>query len=438
MLKSIASIERAPWKLPLDWEKGVNHTGEPRVSFPRSVRSELTPAHIPISSFFRWQDLPLELQIHTISLCDRPTLYALMQCSSALRCEAKKLFWSDPDAWYFLSGTWLLDGGYAGETHRTLDFLTYVERVEIHFEYISSMFWNQNGRRQVDSHADEPYSIEGCIRTLWQSLQNRCPRVTHVIVTETRQCDANEQLPHELATILRMPPHGISVTVSILRMVRNPTHLERSRWQHLDGRVELVEQNAVWRTVQPPPKVFRGPMGAYQRVYHIFGRLHEQRFATRYILMEARERHHFDGRKEPFTCIRSDCNARFEKPGDWTVHALATSHDTKHNLPVPLENHKDVLEKREAYLKQMHERDINEPLARMSEEWGEPGSEGRATVQKAWFEQVLNDPLYAHGKAPAECSTWQQFLEDMGGDDAYSPSEDDEDEDGSSGEAGSG
>jgi hypothetical protein len=438
MLKSIASIEKAPWKLPLDWKKEVNHTGEPRVSFPRSVRSELTPAHIPSAFFSSWQDLPLELQNHTISLCDRPTLYALMQCSSALRCEAKKLFWSDPNAWYFLSGKWLLDGGYAGETHHTLAFLIHVERVEIHFDYMSSMFWNQDGKRQVDSHPEEPYSIEGRIHTLWQSLQIRCPRVTHVIVTETRQCDANEPLPHELATILRMPPPGISVTVSILRKIRNSIHLERSRWQRVDGRIELVERNAMWRTVQPPPKVFRGPVGAYQQVYHTFGRVHEQRFATRYICIEARERHHFDGRNEPFTCIRSDCNVRLEKSGDWIVHALATNHDTELNHPVPLEEHKDVLERREVYLKQMHEQDINEPLARMSEAWGEPGDEGRAIVQWAWWDQLENDPLYAHGKPPAECSTWQQFLEDMGGDDEvpYSHSEDDEDE--SSGEAESG
>ena len=440
MLKSIASVEKAPWKSPLDWDKTVNHTGEPRVTFARSIRHQPTPPHVSAASFSQWQDLPLELQNHTLSLCDRPTLYALMQSSSALRSEAKKLFWSDPNVWYFIPGKWLLDGGYAGETDDTLGFLTRVERVEIHFDYMSSMFWNQDGIRQVDSEADAPFSTEGRVRTLWQNLQSRCPRVKHVVVTEAKQCAANEPLLNEMATILRMPPPGVSVSVSMLRMSRNAAYLERSRWQRMNERIEIVEQTAVWQSIEPPPKEFRGPVGAYQQAYHIFGRLCDQQFATRFILLEARERHHFDGRTEPFTCIKAGCDIRFEKPGEWTVHAVATNHDTENRTQVPLDEHRDVFNKRQAELKQMRERDIDVPLLRISKEWGEPGSEGRANLEKAWFDQILNDPLYAHGKTPAECSTWQQFLQDQGPDEEpFTPSEDDEDEggDGSGGEVGS-
>jgi hypothetical protein len=76
MNRSTAAIQQAPWRKPLDWDLRVNLTGEPQISFARSVQLE-SPLSVDVSlSLFA--ELPFELQLLIISFCDRPTLYALM------------------------------------------------------------------------------------------------------------------------------------------------------------------------------------------------------------------------------------------------------------------------------------------------------------------------------------------------------------------------
>jgi hypothetical protein len=54
-----------------------------------------------------------------------------MQACSATRYEAQKLFWSDPDVWYLVKGTWLLSGGFAGYNYNAIDALAYMQQIEV-------------------------------------------------------------------------------------------------------------------------------------------------------------------------------------------------------------------------------------------------------------------------------------------------------------------
>jgi hypothetical protein len=427
MNKSIAAIQQAPWTKPLDWNLRVNLTGEPQISFARSVQLDMQLS-VDVS-FSLFAELPIELQLLIISFCDRPTLYALMQVSSTLRSEAKKLFWSYPDAWYLVEGRWLLAGGYQGETHHALDFMTRVTHVEIHFAYVNGLSVSHNGVYRNATVDGVSWALEDRVQVLWQSLIARFPKVTHVIVSESKQREIGELLPQEMVAMLRVPPAGVKVFASTLRKNGIAGQVENSFWEQSGANPSLVEENHMHTRIIPPAKIFRGPVGDFQHVYHQSGRLHDQRRATRYILIEARERQHFDGRCEPFGCIDPSCNARFEQPGQWTEHAFATIHDWKDDRSYPLDVYKDVFKEREKGFRELQRRDLDEPLERMSDQWwSKPRIEARRKFEESFFNQVLHDPLYKHGQPPRACSTFQEFLMDMGSDSGVVSDEEEEDE----------
>jgi hypothetical protein len=428
MNRSTAAIQQAPWEKPLDWDLRVNLTGEPQISFARSVQLD-SPLSVDVSlSLFA--ELPFELQLLIISFCDRPTLYALMQVSSALRAEAKKLFWSYPDAWYLVEGRWLLAGGHQGETHHALDFLAHVTHVEIHVAYIDWLSVSLNGFYRNATVDGVSWALEDRVQVLWQLLLARFPKVTHVIVSDSKERELGELLPQEMVAMLRVPPAGVKVFASTLRKNGIAGQVENSLWEQSGGSPSLITGNHMRTPINPPPKVFRGPVGAYQHVYRQSGRLHDQRRATRYILLEARERHYFDGQCEPFGCTDPSCDARFDQPGQWTEHAFATTHDWQGDGCFPPDEYKDVFTEREKGFRELQRRDLDEPLERMTDEWwSKPRIEARQKVEEAFFDQVLNDPLYKHGQPPRECSTFQEFLMDMGSDSGVldEPESDDED-----------
>ena len=83
------AIQKAPWTKPLNWDLHTNPYGEPCIPFSLYVRSERTTSYTALPGFWI---LPTELQIRILFFCDAPTLFQLMQVSTAMRVEAKKLF----------------------------------------------------------------------------------------------------------------------------------------------------------------------------------------------------------------------------------------------------------------------------------------------------------------------------------------------------------
>lgn len=94
------------WRKPLDLRVMTDNARteglELCIPFSRHVL-QAEPTDLPAIEVPQFSRLPAELQLRTFSMCDSPTLFQLMHTSSTIRCEAKKLFLSDPDAWYTVS-----------------------------------------------------------------------------------------------------------------------------------------------------------------------------------------------------------------------------------------------------------------------------------------------------------------------------------------------
>jgi hypothetical protein len=408
MLGISDAIQKSPWTRPLNWKLHTTIHGEPQIPFSHYIQLEPTQSSCPALPRFR--TLPAELQLHILSFCDSPTLFQLMQVSSVIRVEAKKLFWSYPDAWYWVEGNWLLAGGFSGCAHHAIDFLAHVEQVEVDFRDMDDLRrdWDAENRRGYPGAPIPPsQGVEDQIRDFWQALQHRFPRVTNVVVSESRIRSINEALLKDLKMMVEMCPAGINASASFLRKVqRLHKRLERSLWRQAgkDASIahgwEKISPNWTRKSILLPPKEFRGPVGAYESIQYNDQRYDHQRTANRLLLIEAVERSHFHERHEPFNCYFPDCEARFVLPGEWTLHAIDSGHtycDTPDEFKALFDQHKKML-------KQMSEQ--YGPRNRIQENWGEEGSEKRRNAEQAFLYQLDHDPLYAQGKPAKECFTW--------------------------------
>lgn len=118
------------WTDPLDWDLLTTISCEKLELFARHVRLLSDPKWTP--SFLSFPCLPLEVQVHILTMCDSATLFSLMHVSTTMRKEASKLFWSDPNVWYTIEGSWLLSGGLAGDTYYVVRALQYMQRIGSH------------------------------------------------------------------------------------------------------------------------------------------------------------------------------------------------------------------------------------------------------------------------------------------------------------------
>jgi hypothetical protein len=125
----LSTTYKGPWTRPLNWTLHATFNGEHRTPFSHYVYPEAVQASR--AAFPQFRKLPTELQLRILYFCDSPTLFWLMQVSLATRTEAKALFWLSLDAWYYVSGDWLLTGGLPGHAHYATDFLAHVERIEV-------------------------------------------------------------------------------------------------------------------------------------------------------------------------------------------------------------------------------------------------------------------------------------------------------------------
>jgi hypothetical protein len=127
--------------------------------------------------------------------------------------------------------------------------------------------------------------------------------------------------------------------------------------------------------------------------------------------LEAMERHHFNGRCEPFACAPfvPECRATFERAGDWTVHALGTGHHHSKAAANPPDEFQELFRQHEEELRSAWERDIHMPLEEMRRAWGKEGSEERRCAESALLDQWEHDPLYALGKPARETEEWRDY-----------------------------
>jgi hypothetical protein len=363
--------------------------------------------------FPKFQELPTELQFSIFCYCDGPTLFQLMHVSSAIRTEAKRLFWSHPDVWYCIEGSWLMHGGYPGHTHLDFDFIARVTQVEVHFDDQGELRYDFEAKGHAGERSVRIESIEELAQVFWQTLQCRFPLATRVVVSESHPRKAVNAPPDELAAVVRACPSNIIALVSILENDEDVQfRVDRSLW-HWTGREadEWTRMDRRWarHSVFPPPKSFHGPAGAFHRLNYHCERGELRCTGVNYLLLEARERHHFDGRCEPFTCPVPDCNARFTLPGEWTSHAERTNHALSKEGKIPPETFQATFALLNEELRQLDEREVKGATNEMIQAWGQEGSTERSNAENAFLDQLQHDPLHAHGKPARETITWSVY-----------------------------
>jgi hypothetical protein len=454
--QELRTAPRDLWAKPLDFNLHCTYWGEFRVPFALYVKPELAGSSCPAIPQFCL--LPPELQLRVIHFCDSSTLFQLMQTSSFMRVEAKKLFWSYPDAWYCVDGAWLHDGGYTGDTELDIDFLACVEQLDVNLRQLGPRNWiGTTDYDQWENNLDKilaeaPVALfqrmDKRICDFWKILRRLCPRATHVVLSISAEWNVKNSLSAIEKRIVNMCPAGMSVFVSLFRGEEGSClRIERSLWRLAgDGtfeadKWELISPAWVQRNILLPPKDFRGPVGWFQRSDYKRYRLNLQESASRVLLNQAIERHYFHERHESFDCFVPECNAQFHSPGEWTQHANETRHDDKvsppDNVKALFDQHKKKLERLNKEMREAH-RPIYKAWNLIKGHSGAESSRGpilfhqpehddedqaiiyhiesefryeclEYDAELAFLYQIEHDPSYAQAKPPRESRLWELY-----------------------------
>ena len=157
----------------------------------------------------------------------------------------------------------------------------------------------------------------------WQVLQHQFPSVAKVILSGyDGGWEAKKLPPAGLAEIAERSPASLHVSISCLHQTANylgrRTRVSWHRKLSLSSartEWEVVTSDWIRTTVLPPPKTFRGPVGAYCRIGHHRSRLVQRKWVIRILLIQAIEAYYLeDGHRHAFVHTRdavlcSSCRA---------------------------------------------------------------------------------------------------------------------------------
>lgn len=179
-----SAIPLGNWRKPINLNLHGTLHGELRVPFAQHV--SLSDAPSSNASFPQFTLLPLELQLRVIYCCDQSTLFQLMHTSSFMRAEARKLFFSDPEAFYSIDAEWLLEGAYPGYTVHDLNFMMCVEHLVIEFAWMKEDTWMDLAEQRSWNYVDKVLTtgMLGNIRKFWSMVQLRFPRLKRVMISD--------------------------------------------------------------------------------------------------------------------------------------------------------------------------------------------------------------------------------------------------------------
>ncbi|KAF2639600.1 hypothetical protein P280DRAFT_550316 [Massarina eburnea CBS 473.64] len=115
-----------------------------------------------------------------------------MNISRFIRVEATELFFSDPEAVYWIAAEWLLQGGYPGNILYDLNFMLHVEHLYINFLWMAEKNWMNPADWKVYSSTEEETVVgaygdmDENMRKLWSTVQRRFLRLKHITLSETK------------------------------------------------------------------------------------------------------------------------------------------------------------------------------------------------------------------------------------------------------------
>ncbi|KAI9698343.1 MAG: hypothetical protein M1820_007505 [Bogoriella megaspora] len=418
------TLPKPPWTMPLNWDLLLSSNWEERISFHLYVHPDAfkTPCPYQNFSFPQFDKLPSELQLRVLNFCSASALFQLMRVSSALRVEAARLFWANPNSYYVVECRWLLKGGFPGNTCYDLSFLTHVQNIEVEFKHGSD-----DGL--YPARDDTMLVQHGAAGTFWKALKKRFPNVRRVIINQIWQEWAFwEDLGFDSCgpqILVESCPPEIDVSAFVVEKKGSPifngtVYVSRNRWKR--SLCQLTE-NGEWKNsgsrfgrskILLPMKRFCGPVGEFKALEYIRKRMCLAEIALGALLIEALDRYHFDeGKSEPFLCPIADCDAFFEMAGEWSVHAAEVHSNDIFSwlqfdiLPTKLrgvfKGHYNGLEKAS--------RNVERELFRISDEWRHGGPEKRRAIENVWIDQLENDEAWDTGEEARESNLWKKFTD---------------------------
>ncbi|KAH6876245.1 hypothetical protein BKA58DRAFT_381281 [Alternaria rosae] len=420
-----ATLSYPPWKTTLDWDLHTTMQWERRIPFHLYVRRSpvVFCGQKKPNLLSRFCTLPAELQVRILAFCSADTLFQLMHVSSTLRVEASKLFWADPTRFFLVKADWLLDGGYPGYTCYDLAFLKHVQQVEI--KYLPR---NDDAIcPQEDGAVLVRYDL---ITTFWRSFTQRFPNATRVIINQNWTTPPCWQDTYPVAQPVRMLisscPPGLEISALILEQVpfavNSGVMPAAERWYRslyqatADGGWAGTRLNRLPVTVLMPTKRLDGPVGEFKALGHRCTSVLLKRNALWPLIIEAIDRHYFDGTKDdPFFCPFPSCSARFARAGEWTIHAIvwhAQEWRTGRQMDILPDKLKVAFAEKATTLEKELEQ-IDKLYKELSKDWNEEDGQRQRELERGWMTQLEVDEAWETGKNPRESRLWAEFLEQM-------------------------
>ncbi|EOA83896.1 hypothetical protein ACJQWK_00876 [Exserohilum turcicum] len=396
MLPFFNIVPGSPSTGPIGWHLHATECGETRTSFASYVQLDFvagTTTKSAKTGFPDFSRLPAELQVHVLSFCSSATLFRLMHTCSALRHAASKLFWARPDTWYSLDGTWLLAGGFPGETHCVTEFLRRVRQLEIRFEHVREVM-----PPATDEQDEQIYGF-------WRALQRLAPRLERVVVSHDAPRITRTISLELLKRVLQKRPRGIDAFASVITAGDASTHRGiRYRGRFGAAGWELTDPEWVRQSVLLPPKAWRGPMGEYAQAQYQIDRCLRMRRARHALRIQAAERSYLS-EEEWFKCPGRECHDYFFEGRAWAVHAVETQDFMYADVPV---EYKDEFDRYEDMIERVDRRAWDTVL-RIRKRYRGASIQERKEIEQETLDQLLCDPDYASSKPAKESGIWMLY-----------------------------
>ncbi|OAL01836.1 hypothetical protein IQ06DRAFT_292641 [Phaeosphaeriaceae sp. SRC1lsM3a] len=418
----LATLCHPPWTGPLNWSRCMTLYGEERVSFYLFVA--LSPAvSSPVrqgTSFSLFGSLPSELQLRVLAFCSPDCLFQLMHVSAALRVEASKLFWVNPDTYFVVGSHWLLQGAYAGSTFWDIAFLAHVQNIEIQYE--------AGMDEKICPQTDEGTEVRhDRLSYFWESFTKRFTNAKKVVFNQNRCTPPwrkdDEPVPHPIRALVESCTVDIQLYAFVLvegtslRKDKAESYdtkkWQRSLYQHILGNRWLgVGLERPYRAVFMPAKRFNGRVGEFKWLEYDAFMVRLREFGLWPLMVEALDRYHFgSGEQTGFSCPASECNRVFSRAGEWTVHAAEEHYPewlTGDRFSILPESLRVQFREREMELERRNAR-IYQQARDLRDEWRLGTEERRREIKRLWLEQLSHDEAWETGTKAEESELWKDF-----------------------------
>lgn len=302
--------------------------------------------------------------------------------------------------------------------------MPYVEHLEIEYPLLT------NNKMYQPPYRTPLHVRQDFISLFWENLQQRFPRAKRVIFNHNAVRAYHEEhieppsIPLALQLLIKACPSSIKASTIVLESqtpTSNATVADRttSTWYRPVYRFETStrmweksEQDLNHTTVFMPVKQFQGPIGEFKRIWYMWDyKLKLERQGLWPLMVEARDRYHFDGRRhESFPCMLLECDAYFDKPGLWTSHAL------QHHAQLREDTLLGILpsDLRADFAQRIHDLEcrleaLKDDYRRLKAAWNDEDEERRNDLKARWSWQLKHDKAWDMGDGAEASELWPDF-----------------------------